>query len=252
MSILRANIFSEQLSRNVNISVILPVENGVPSSGFKTLYLLNGYMGDDLDWITETRIKRLAMDANLAVVMPAGENGFYVNDIDGRRNYSKYIGEELVAITRAMFPLSDKLEDTYIAGLSMGGYGALNNGLKYNHVFSKIGAFSLALVNEIYDPESSNVSDPRYIKSIFGVEIDEIVNTDMDPRYILNYLKGNVPKMYIACGSEDFVYECNELMHEFLNEQRINHRYVITPGEHDWDFWAVQIEQFIKWLKIEY
>lgn len=251
MSIIRANIYSEQLARAVNISVILPIENQQPQAGYKTLYLLNGYMGDDLDWITETNIKRLATAHNLAVVMPAGENGFYVNDQYGRRNYSRYVGEELVAITRKMFPLSDKREDTFIAGLSMGGYGALTNGLKYNDTFGTIGAFSLALVNELYDPQRGSVSAPEYIKKIFGVEPEAIIETDMDPRYLLNHLKGSVPKIYIGCGTEDFVYECSQIIHQHLEKHRINHQYVTMAGDHDWDFWQIQIEMFIKWLDIK-
>lgn len=251
MSIIRANIYSEQLVRAVNISVILPIENEQPEAGYKTLYLLNGYMGDDLDWITETNIKRLATTYNLAVVMPAGENGFYVNDPKGRRNYSRYIGSELVAITRKMFPLSERREDTYIAGLSMGGYGALINGLKYNQQFGKIGAFSLALVNELYNPELESVSAPEFINQIFGVEPEAMINTDMDPRYILDHLKGQIPQIYIGCGTEDFVFGCSKLIHEYLETMRINHQYVTMAGDHDWEFWQTQIEMFIKWLDIK-
>lgn len=250
MSVLRANIYSESLSRQVNISVILPVENEIPNQGFKTLYLLNGYMGDDLDWLLETKIKRLATEANLAVVMPAGENGFYVNDQKGHRNYSQYIGEELVTITRKMFPLSTKREDTYIAGLSMGGYGALTNGLKYNQVFGTIGAFSLALVNELYDQAQSAVSDPAYIKQVFGVDVSQIKATDMDPRYILDNFTEPMPKMYIACGTEDFVFACNQIIHEDLSARQIEHTYVTTPGIHDWKFWSKQIAEFIEWINI--
>ncbi len=250
MSILRANIFSKELSRTVNISVVLPVENEIPEDGFKTLYLLNGYMGDDLDWIHGTRIKRLAEANNIAVIMPAGENGFYVDDKRGRRNYSKFIGVELVDITRKMFNLSSKREDTMIAGLSMGGYGAMNNGLKYNQTFGVIGAFSMALVNELAVVEDS-VSKPDFIEQIFGTKLDKIIDTDNDPRYLLKQIKGSIPKIYMACGTEDFVYECNQIMHNSLNEYRINHTYITEPGNHDWDFWDRHIEQFINWLDLK-
>lgn len=250
MSILRANIFSKELSRTVNISVILPIENEVPQGGFKTLYLLNGYMGDDLDWIHGTRIKRLAETNNIAVVMPAGENGFYVDDAKGRHNYSKFVGEELVEITRKMFNLSAERKDTMIAGLSMGGYGAMNNGLKYNHRFGVIGAFSMALVNELA-LSSDSVSKPEFIKQIFGAEVDQIIDTPNDPRFILKHLTGPIPAIYMACGTEDFVFECNQIMAKSLDEYRIAHTYVTEPGNHDWDFWDRQIEQFFKWLNLD-
>ncbi len=250
MSILRANIFSKELSRTINISVILPIENEIPVNGFKTLYLLNGYMGDDLDWIHGTRIKRLAEANNIAVIMPAGENGFYVDDPKGRRNYSKFIGEELVEITRKMFHLSSKREDTMIAGLSMGGYGAMNNGLKYNETFGVIGAFSMALVNELALTEDS-VSKPEFIEHIFGTKLEKIINTENDPRYLLKHLVGPIPSIYMACGTEDFVFETNNIMAKSLNEYRINYTYITEPGNHDWDFWDRHIEQFFKWLDVE-
>ncbi len=249
MSILRANIYSENLTRAVNISVILPIENEKPSDGYKTLYLLNGYMGDDLDWITETRVKRLALENNIAVVMPAGENGFYVDDSKAHRSYGEFVGSELVEITRKMFPLSTKRRDTMIAGLSMGGFGALRNGLKYNQTFGTIGAFSLALVNELSKKAGSVASDTAYVEAIFGVPTAEIEKTDMDPRYILSKLTGEIPKMYIACGTEDFVLEGNQIIHEALNEYNINHTYVTEPGDHNWEFWDRHIELFFEWLK---
>lgn len=249
MSILRANIYSECLSRAVNISVVLPIENEIPQNGFKTLYLLNGYMGDDLDWITETKIKRLALDNNVAVVMPAGENGFYVDDVIGHRSYGQYIGEELVAITRKMFPLSTERGDTMIAGLSMGGFGALRNGLKYNQTFGTVGAFSLALVNELQSSADSAATDRDYVERVFGVPPEQIIDTDMDPRYLLAKLEGEVPKIYMACGTEDFVYPCNQLVDQVLTEYQAGHTYVTKPGEHNWDFWSEQIIAFFDWIK---
>ncbi len=248
MSTIRANIYSDMLKRKVNISVVLPIETGVPAGGFKTLYLLNGYMGDDLDWLSETRIKRLAENKHIAVVMPSGENGFYIDDPAGRRNFSQYIGEELVDITRKMFPLSANREDTMIAGLSMGGYGALLNGLKYNQTFGTIGAFSLALVNELYDPEESKVTDSEFINRIFGVSADKLRSTMADPRTVLERLHGPVPKIYIACGTEDFALQSSQAIHHHLELHRINHQYILSPGAHDWDYWNEQIEQFIEWL----
>ncbi len=249
MSVLRASIYANSLNRNVTISVILPIENDVPNDGYKTLYLLNGYMGDDLDWLVETRIKRLAMDNNIAVVMPAGENGFYVDDNDGRRNYSTYVGEELVNITRAMFPLSDKREDTFIAGLSMGGYGALNNSLLYNETFGAVGAFSLALVNELDDTQE-RVSQVEYVRKIFGTEVSDIRNTKWDPRFNISDGHKLLPKIYIACGKQDYVLRGNQSVHNHLQSLNIDHTYVLEDGEHNWTFWNVQIEKFIQWLSI--
>ena len=115
------------------------------SKPYKTLYLLHGLLGNCTDWVMNTNIQRLAEDRNLAVVMPSGENSFYVNQILPNNDFGEYIGRELVEMTRRMFPLSHKREDTFIAGLSMGGFGALRNGLKYHETFGYIAVLSGAL-----------------------------------------------------------------------------------------------------------
>ncbi|WOO86471.1 alpha/beta hydrolase-fold protein [Mollicutes bacterium LVI A0039] len=250
MSTIRVNILSNELDRAVNISVILPIENEMPKDGYKTLYLLNGYTGDDLDWIHETRVKRIALEHNLAVIMPAGENSFYIDNPRARRNYAKFIGVELVEVMRKMFPLSTKREDTFIAGLSMGGYGALINGLKYHQTFSKIGTFSLALLNEIYYSHRTDENERQFICQTFGVDVEEIINTDMDPRYLIRKFKGSLPKIYMACGSDDYALGGNEKIHKVLEEYNVIHDYIIEPGDHDWDFWSSHIEKFITWLEV--
>lgn len=89
------------------------------------------------------------------MVMPSGDNAFYVDQPKGHNNYGEYIGQELVRLTRKMFPLSRKREDTFIGGLSMGGYGALRNGLKYSDTFGAVIALSGAHEWDFWD---------RYIK----------------------------------------------------------------------------------------
>lgn len=143
MALIQVNFLSEALHRMVPVQVILPAEKAQPP--YKTLYLLHGVLGNDTDWMSGTSIQRWAEEKELAVVMPAGENSFYLDDEKGYRRYGHYIGEELVEVTRKIFPLSTRREDTYLAGLSMGGYGALRNGLKYSETFSRIAALSAAL-----------------------------------------------------------------------------------------------------------
>ena len=127
MALVQVDFFSEKLMRTVTINAIIPVDKKLnqPNKKFKTLYLLHGIFGNYTDWVCGTRIQRWAQDHDLAVIMPSGENKFYVDNENSHEYYSQFIGEELVSITRAMFPLSQRREDTFIAGLSMGGYGAI-------------------------------------------------------------------------------------------------------------------------------
>ena len=124
MALLQCNFFSQSLMRTVPIQVILPTDksagpgNPPPQGPFKTLYLLHGIFGDETDWVCGTRVQAWAQDRNLAVVLPAGENSFYVDHPGSSRNYGAYIGRELVDFTRRTFPLSTRREDTFAAGLS--------------------------------------------------------------------------------------------------------------------------------------
>lgn len=251
MSLIRANLFSKKLLRTVDVTVVLPVDKEQHPESFKTLYLLHGILGDDLDWVNNTRIKMWAEANNLAVVMPSGENGYYVNDEDGLCFYSDFIGEELVEITRKMFPLSSKRDDTFIAGLSMGGYGALTNGLRFNQTFSYIGCLSLALIPDLVSENEGGFSSLSFFKSKFGGTPEQIRNTIKDPRYNLENISGAIPNIYITCGTEDFVLEGNHTIHRFLQEHNVEHIYDLDNGNHDWDYWDQKIGEFLKILPLD-
>ena len=143
MAIIEVNFISKCLMRVVTFNAIIPVDKFGPQAEnaeqkpLKTLYLLHGIFGNYTDWVNGTRIQAWAEANDLAVIMPSGENRFYLDDEKSGELYGEFIGKELVEFTRKLFPLSDKREDTFIAGLSMGGYGAIRNGLKYaeNFVF---------------------------------------------------------------------------------------------------------------------
>ncbi|KUK14738.1 MAG: Putative esterase, partial [Petrotoga mobilis] len=125
MALLQVNFMSKSLMRKVPIMVVLPVDKlnfSITSeiaerdnNPFKTLYLLHGGFGNYTSWVSETRIQRLAEGKNLAVVMPSGDNSFYLNQPESGNFYEEFIGKELVDITRKMFPLSKEREDTFIA-----------------------------------------------------------------------------------------------------------------------------------------
>ncbi len=250
--------------KNVSVNVIVPVDkynfNGEISAErkpFKTLYLLHGIFGDYTDWVNGTRILSWASEKNLAVVMPSGDNHFYVDGLEKYgANYGTFIGKELVEITRAMFPLSDKKEDTFIGGLSMGGYGALVNGLKYHDTFSRIIALSAALniddvINSNNDVEGL-IGRRDYYESIFG-DLSKLKGSDKDYCELVRRLrekKEKLPKIYIACGTEDFLIEKNRCFRDFLVENEADVTYVEAPGIHNWVFWDEYIYKALEWLPL--
>ncbi|MFV0556405.1 MAG: alpha/beta hydrolase [Lactovum sp.] len=252
MSVIRANIYSQSLMRTVDISVILPVDKtGQTLEEFKTLYLLHGIMGSDLDWLINSNIKLLAEKHNLAVVMPSGENACYVDDIEGERRYSQFIGEELLELTRKMFPLSQNREDTYIAGLSMGAYGALINGLKYRQKFSEIGSFSLALIPDMIIENGEGISSKLFFEKIFSCSQKEAEETYLNPRHAIEANRENLPNFYIACGREDFLFTHSQDFSDYLTNKKIKHHYYTCQGQHDWEFWNHIIKRYISYLPLD-
>ena len=219
MAVMQVDFVSQCLMRTVTIKVILPLDKIAKMNGekayvpekFKTLYLLHGMLGNHTDWIDGTRIQRWAQEKNLAVVMPAGENRFYVDNPREGAYFGEYIGRELVEMTRKMFPLSEKREDTFIAGLSMGGYGAIRNGLKYHKTFSHIAGLICKLKEE----------------------------------------KADIPKIYLCCGTEDFLLKYNRDYRDFLTEKGVAVTYEEGPGAHEWDFWDTYIKKVMEWLPLD-
>lgn len=264
MALIQVNLLSRSLMRTVPVNVILPVDKlsapGTADRGdkpFKTLYLLHGIFGSYIDWVTGTRITRFAEEHDLCVVMPSGDNAFYVDQEKANNFYGEFVGKELVELTRKMFPLSRKREDTFIAGLSMGGYGAMRNGLKYSDTFGCIAAFSGAFHLEEMaarkDDTGSILSSRSYAEAVFG-DLSKLLDSDKNPKYLAKQIHDTgkeFPKIYIACGDQDHLLQSNIEMADYLKEMGADVTFEIGPGAHEWDFWDTYVKKAIEWLPTE-
>lgn len=251
MALLQVNFVSKMLFRTVPMHVILPVDkirldgDAVEQKPFKTLYLLHGLLGNYTDWVTGTRIQRWAEERNLAVVMPSGDNAFYLDNEASGNYYGRFIGEELVDITRRMFPLSRRREDTFIGGLSMGGFGAIHTGLKYHETFSHIIGLSSAL--HLLEPNPRTIG---HEKSVFG-DLEAAVKTDKNPRVLIANITAPLPRVYMACGTEDDLLASNHLYRDLFRKAGYDLTWFEGPGAHDWDFWDAQIHRALDWLPLD-
>lgn len=256
---------SQCLMRTVTVKVIIPLDKIAKMNGekayvpekFKTLYLLHGMLGNHTDWIDGTRIQRWAQEKNLAVVMPAGENRFYVDNPREGAYFGEFIGKELVEFTRKMFPLSDRREHTFIAGLSMGGYGAIRNGLKYHDTFSHIAGLSSGIMLDdiLHSDNASPMPFMRrsYYESVFG-DLDKLKGSDMDYEALILDLKKKkeqIPRIYLCCGTEDFLLGKNRAYRDFLRKQGVDLVYEEGHGAHTWDFWDAYIQRVLEWLPLD-
>lgn len=258
MALIQVNYVSRALQRTVTLQVILPFDKRTADGDFpaekeyKTLYLLHGYLGNYTDWVSGTRIQRWAEERDLAVVMPSGDNAFYVDRPQTCNCYGQFIGEELVEVTRRMFPLSKKREDTFIGGLSMGGYGAMRNGLKYNDTFGAI----ISLSGALQIIEDSSVAhekvDRAFLEGFMG-PLAEALISDKNPAVLVKDLAAsNVkPDVYIACGTEDFLLAHSRNFRDLLTENGFQVTYEEGPGDHEWDFWDSYIKKAVEWLPLD-
>lgn len=260
MVLFRGDYKSKALTKRTPINVILPadnksfIDNTVEDikKPYKTLYLFHGMFGNCDVFPANTVIQKFAEDHNLAVVLPSCDNSFYLDRPDEFLYYSKYVGEELIDFTRSIFPLSDKREDTFIAGFSMGGYGALRTGLKYSEKFSAIGAISPAVVTHFLNQAQDNMEDimisKQYAESVFG-PLDKVVGTDKDPEFLIDSLlkEGKeIPDLYMAVGDNDFLKPEILSFHEFLKGKNIPVEFHLDKGEHTWEFCNEHIKQFVE------
>lgn len=257
MAFIQTKFYSYVRKGFVDFTAVLPVENvpdlarldkpHYPKVKYPTIYLLHGYSGTSTDWVLRSRVEEWAVENGYAVIMPSCNNSFYVDHQDTGILYGTFIGEELIEVTRQMFHLSDKKEDTVIAGLSMGGYGAIRNGLKYSNTFGFIVALSSALITDevasLKPGQRNEVESYEYYVHTFG-PLTKLLGSDMDPKHLASNLvnHSDKPKLYLACGTEDFLYPQNLDYHQFLNQIGYDHVWYTTPGIHHYDFWNASLK----------
>lgn len=257
MVLFRGDVKCKSLQRRTSISVILPSDNihflqdaeEIVPQPYRTLYLLHGLYGSDDIFLANTSIQKFAEDHGIAIVIPCGENSFYVDNVNAHAYYGEYVGQELLDITRNIFPLSHRREDTFIAGFSMGGYGAIRNGLKYCENFSKIGMISAALITDDivdYVSDDNVLRSRQFYESIFG-NLNNLEGSDRDPKALIDDCD-NIPDIFMACGVEDFLYDKNVDFYEFLKSRNVDADFIEAPGEHTWEFCDEYIKEFIKTL----
>lgn len=255
--LLSCQFFSPVLRRNARIQVILPTpeQEGEPvKQNWKVLYLLHGLHGDESSWVRFSNIERYANDAGIAVVMPGVGNSFYQDMAHGERFFT-YMTKELPAFVQGLFPVSRKREDTFLAGLSMGGYGAYFLGLRCPEQYGAVASFSGALdigfrVTPIPQVPQQNVPMPFYAEPCFG-DMTKIAGSDRDIFFLFEQAKQRncLPRMYQSCGTRDFLYAMNIASCRHLTELGAQITWRETEGmAHEWDFWDQEIRHALKWF----
>ena len=258
MALLEMTAYSQILATEVEFFVILPEDTkgligmeGKEDACCPTLYLLHGMSDDHSIWLRRTSIERYAAEKGLAVVMPSTDLAFYTDMAMGE-NYWQFISDELPAMCRSFFPqLSPRREDTFVAGLSMGGYGALKCGLRASHTFSC--AAGLSSCADIVDTvENTKLARKEFWEDIYG-DLSRLKGSFNDLFAAAeDYSRQSAfpVKFYLWCGTEDYLYRQTVRLRDHMMALNMDLTYEESPGVHAWKYWDAKIQSVINWLPI--
>lgn len=259
------NFISYILRRAVDITVIIPSPTipestrrataekpctHTPETPYPVLYLLHGMGNNHATWTGYTNVELFAEERQIAIVNFSAENKGYITY--GRDDYFRFVSEELPDFVGGMFPISKRPEDTFLAGLSMGGYGTLVHGLTFPERFAAIGTFSGAVsLPPEFLSEALERLDSAAQNSILQKGSSETTPC-FDPRSLVDKLlrEGRkLPKLYMACGNKDFLYQSNLDFREHLYSAGVDLTWEELEGYgHEWRFWNIEIERFLDWI----
>ncbi|GGE26751.1 esterase [Pullulanibacillus camelliae] len=262
MALIKCDFFSEVLALSTSMTVILPqhtqgqigMNNVKRGERHPTLWLLHGLSDDDSIWMRRTSIERYAAEYGLAVVMPQVHHSFYTDMAYGNR-YWTFLTEELPSLARSFFSLSEAREDNYVAGLSMGGYGAFKWALNYPERFAAAASLSGAvdIVSHIKRRKAENQEEAvTLFDRIFGDR--QVEGTTDDLFYLLNVNDQSekaLPRLYQCCGTEDFLYEDNLSFLAACQKTRFDLTHAFDPGTHEWGYWDAKIQDILRWLPLK-
>lgn len=232
------------LGKSVCFNAVIPQG---PTEDIPTVYLLHGLSDDFTAWGRFTRIEQYAAEYGFAVIMPDGDRSFYEDMAYGQAYYT-HISREIVAESRRLFHLSEKREKTFVAGLSMGGYGAFKLAMRAPEVFSAAGSLS-GVTDIAYRVESCEWDND--MKLIFGDDrLKSVRGSDADLFALAEEMakRSDAPSLIQICGTEDFLYEDNLRFKAHAEALGLPHTYAETPGNHNWDFWDTHIRTVLRFF----
>ncbi|GET22814.1 alpha/beta hydrolase [Prolixibacter denitrificans] len=254
---------SDLLNRDVKYSIYLPPGYDDSQRDYPVLYLLHGYSDDETGWIQFGEVNRIADEAidsgscsPMIIVMPDAKVTWYCNDYQGKDPYEDMFIKEFIPFIESQYRIRSKKEFRAVAGLSMGGYGALMYSMKYNDLFSSCVAFSSGTFT---DKEIVNMPDKNYTMffgDIFGKNLEG--QARISKNWIEHsplHLAKDIPaeklrsvRYYIDCGDDDFLYKGNSALHVLLRDLKIPHEYRVRDGSHSWTYWRTGLPAGLKFI----
>jgi putative tributyrin esterase len=245
---------SKLVGQSLAYNVVLPVGYDAKASAqtrYAVLYLLHGLGGSANDWVSQrAHLADYAARYPLIIVVPEGKDGWYTDGVAANEKFESYFVQELMPDVARRFRTIESCEARAIAGLSMGGYGALKFGLKYPDRFAFAASMSGALAAASWLPE---MPLPAFVKPsiarVYGAA-DSPVRAQNDIYKIVREMPAErvaaLPYFYLDCGTEDGLLANNRDFAALLVEHKIPHEYRQLPGSHSWPYWDKQVQEVLR------
>jgi len=243
---------SEIVGQTLPYNVLLPPGYATSNRRYPVLYLLHGLFGRYDDWLARTNLADYAANYKIIIITPEGHDSWYTDGATVMSDkYESYFIRELIPDVDARFRTVKDRRGRGVAGLSMGGYGALKYALKYPEQFAFAASMSGAL-----DPAVRTDDHPGFawdilrpsINAVYGPKGSQTRATN-DLHKIANNLNASqiasLPYLYLDCGTEDGFLDTNRELAEILLAKKIRHQYRQLPGGHDWGYWDTQIREVL-------
>jgi S-formylglutathione hydrolase FrmB len=234
---------------------VLPVGYDLPASREKrypVIYLLHGLFGHYDNWTSKTRLTDYTSTYDVIIVTPEGNNGWYTDSQSApKEQYESYIVKELIPDVDRRFRTIGDRSGRAIAGLSMGGYGAIKFGVKYPAMFRFAGSMSGAMNAASWTREelAGFPSIWNSLQQMFGDDRSQTrLSNDLPGRIrdLSNQEIAALPFIYLDCGTEDPLFPSNRSFAELLVSRKIAHEYRQRPGGHGWSYWDTQVQEVLK------
>lgn len=232
------------LGRDAEVRVLLPNRESYPAGHrFPTLYLLHGLTNSSDSWICRTALEQYCEGHEIAVVMPTAGRSFYCDMKYGDAWYT-HVAQEIPTFCESLLPLVPDPAHRYIAGNSMGGYGAYKIALKNPGKFAKAAAFS-----GVMDINGMIRDFPEYARDWLLCFGGNHAPEEEDLFFLIRKAK-QLPQLYQYCGTADFLAEGNRAFSELCRERKIPLETVWEEDAfHEWTFWDAQFPAVLKWLE---
>jgi S-formylglutathione hydrolase FrmB len=234
-------------------ALLPPSYDEQPAKKFPALYFLHG-LGGDQTFLVSSGGWSMIEDAweqkrfgEFVIITPQADTTFYINAKNGGTRYEDFFVHELVPQMEKKFHLQSGRAGRAIAGISMGGYGALRFAFKYPQMFVSVGALMPALLEQL-PHGSQNAGFSAFFGPAFGSPVDEAFWKANTPFVFAR--TGNLAglKIYIDCGDRDnYGFDTGtRALDRLLTARRVPHEIHIDPGQHDWQFVAQHLMESLE------